>query len=301
MAITRREFIKGGLGIASAATVASAPFHPLITYSAGLSLTPDVMVTSGDSPAKNVRKVIEALGGIEKFVKPGDRVFLKPNSISPMGPEYAVNTNPDVVAEVARLCKKAGASKILALAHDDPGSLVANGIGDAINAHDGVLGTADNIEMYQQVNIPMGMILRETAVIKEFLEYDVFINLPVAKHHGGAQLTLGMKNYMGLNWDRQIMHRTDLDQTIADLVTVRRPDLTIVDATRMLLNNGPSGPGTVREVKSVVASTDIVAVDAYTATLFKHEPREIRHIRYAAEMGLGEMEVKKMNIVKLTS
>lgn len=136
-------------------------------------------------------------------------------------------------------------------------------------------------------------------VIKELLDYDVFINLPVAKHHAGSRLTLGMKSYMGLSWDRQVMHTIDLHQTIADLVSVRRPDLTIIDATRILLNNGPGGPGSVREVKSVIASPDPITADAYAATLFKHDPRSIRHIRCAYEMGLGEIDPDRMDIHKL--
>ena len=298
MSITRREFMKSGLGLASVAAAATTPLMPFIAQAGTSSTISSVMVATGESPAANVRKVIEALGGIEKFVKPGDKVFLKPNCITQLGPEYAINTNPEVVAEVARLCRKAGAEKILAYAHDDPGSWGTNGIGKAIEAADGIHGSVNEMEGYVQVNLPMGLILRDTMVIKEFLEYNVFINLPIAKHHAAAQLTLGMKNYMGLNWDRQIMHTTDLDQTIADLVTVRKPDLTIMDATRMLLNNGPSGPGTVRETKSIVASVDMVAADAFTTTLFKQEPRQIRHIRYAAEMGLGVMDLKKMKIRK---
>jgi uncharacterized protein (DUF362 family) len=301
MALTRREFIKSGLGAVAAASVTSLPLLSHVAEAGKLSAKmPLLMVATGDSPALNVRKAVEALGGIEKFIKPGDRVFLKPNSITRVGPEFAANTHPDVVAEVARLCRKAGASEIWAYAHDDPSSWIHNGIGNAIEASGGIIGAANAVTAYQQVNLPMGLILRDTMVIREFLEADVFINLPVAKHHAAAQLTLALKNYMGLNWDRQIMHRTDLDQTIADLVTVRKPDLTVIDATRMMLNNGPSGPGTVREERTIVASTDIVAADAYTATLFKHEPGEIRHIRFAAEMGLGVADLKKMEIRKLT-
>ncbi|TKJ41642.1 hypothetical protein CEE37_03485 [candidate division LCP-89 bacterium B3_LCP] len=298
MAITRREFIKSSVGLASAVSLAAVPLYPLVTQAGAKTIKPILMAATGDSPALNARKVIDALGGIEKYVKPGNTVFLKPNSITQLGPEFAVNTNPEVVAEVARLCQKAGASKIIAYAHDDPSSWVENGIGKAIESFGGEIVAANTISMYRQVNLPLGLVLRETMMIEEFLTADVFINLPVAKHHAGAQLTLGIKNYMGINWDRQIMHRTDLDQTIADLATVRKPDLTVMDATRMLLNNGPSGPGTVREEKTIIASEDPVAADAFTATLFKHEPNEIRHIRHASEMGLGVMNLKKMKIKK---
>lgn len=301
MTMNRRDFIKGSFGIVSAVSLGSLPvLSQTANAKKAISKNTSLVVTVGESPSDNVRRTIEALGGIAKFVKPGDRVFLKPNSITTMGPEFAVNTHPEVVKEVTRLCQKAGASKITALAHDDPSSWMANGIGKAMDAFGGTISAANQRDQYVQVNLPLGLIMRETMVIKELIEYDVFINLPVAKHHAGARLTLGMKNYMGLNWDRVIMHRTDLDQTIADLLTVRRPDLTIVDATRILLTNGPGGPGTVREEKTVIAGTDPVAVDAFTATLFKHDPKDVRHIQCAYEMGLGEMFINKMNIQRLS-
>lgn len=299
MAITRREFLKSSIGAVSAASLATTPLLSFASKAGKFeSKPPLLMVSTGESPSENVRKVIAALGGMEKFVRPGDRVFLKPNSISRLGPQFAVNTNPDVVREVARLCRMAGAAQITAMTHDDVQVAEVNGIGATLEAEGGTIKGANDVAMYQQVNLPMGLILRQTMVIRELLEYDVFINIPVAKHHSGSQLTVGMKNYMGLNWDRQVMHRTDLHQTIADLVTVRKPDLTLIDATRILLNNGPSGPGTVGEMRSVIASRDPVAADAYAATLFKHEPRSILHVRYAYEMGLGEMNPKHMDIHK---
>jgi len=200
---------------------------------------------------------------------------------------------------VTRLCQKAGAGKIIALAHDQAGVWVPNGIGNAIEAHGGTIGVSNVIDGYVEVKLPLGLIMRQTMMIKELMDADVFINLPVAKHHGGSQLTLGMKNYMGLAWDRIIMHNTDLHQCIADLYTARRPDLTVMDATRILLNNGPSGPGSVRVEKTIAASPDGVALDAYTASLFKREPKDIPHIRAAGEMGLGVTDLNRMAIKQI--
>jgi uncharacterized protein (DUF362 family) len=105
-----------------------------------------------------------------------------------------------------------------------------------------------------------------------------------------------MKNMMGLNWDRIIMHQRDIHQCIADLNTVRKPNFVVIDATRILLTNGPSGPGMVREEKTVIVSTDPIAADAYAATLFRQKPRDIRQLKYAYEMGLGEINTDKMKI-----
>ncbi|NQS96972.1 MAG: DUF362 domain-containing protein [candidate division Zixibacteria bacterium] len=297
MKLTRRDFVKGGAAAASTAALASTGIFTFSGRSeAAKRYRSSVMVSKGGSPAENVLKVITALGGMEKFVMAGDRVLLKPNSISSAGPESAINTNPEVVGEVVRLCRKAGAREILAMTHDDASAWGLNGIGEAIEANGGSVMPANDVEQYQGVNLPRGIILRVAMVVKELLEFEVFINIPVAKHHGGVQLTLGMKNLMGLNWDRYIMHRTDIHQTIADLATVRRPDITIIDATRMLLTNGPSGPGTVRVEDAVIGSTDPVAADAYTATLFEREPHSVRHIQHAYELGLGEIELDMMDI-----
>jgi len=300
--MNRRDFLKSGLGLASAAGLATA--LPLAGWAVqatpGAAGSPLLLAVTGPSPADNTRRAIQALGGIEKFVKPGQAVFLKPNCITTMGEQFAVNTNPAVVGEVARLCRLAGASKVYTLCHDDPNAWEPNGIGPALTAEGATYGAAQNINQYRRVELPLGLLLRETMVISDLLDADVFINLPVAKHHAGSGLTIGFKNYMGLNWDRQIMHHTDLHQCIADLATVRRADLTVVDATRIMLTNGPSGPGSVRETQMVIASEDPVAADAYAATLFKMEPQRVRHLRYAHAMGLGEINPDRMEVRLLT-
>ncbi len=297
MVITRRDFLKSSLGMVSAASLASTlPLSWMAKAQSADSGRPLLIVRTGLSPAENVSKAIAALGGIEKFVKPGSKVFLKPNSISRLGPEFAINTHPEVVREVARLCRLAGAAQVSAVSHDEADIWEANGIGAALQAEGAAYRSALDIGSYRRINLPLGLLMRETMILNDFLEAEVFINLPVAKHHAGSQLTIGLKNYMGLNWDRRIMHNTDLQQCIADLVSVRRPDLTVVDATRILLTNGPGGPGRVRECQSIIASTDPVAADAYAATLFKQEPRNIRHLRYAGEMGLGELDLNRVQI-----
>ena len=280
----------------SAAAGTALAGMPVISRAGTEAYKADLLVAKNGTPTENTRKAIEAAGGMEKFVKKGQKVFIKPNCITTSKPETAINTNPDVVAEVVRLCMKAGAAEVLYMGHDGEAAWEGNGIGAALEAMGAKKAGANNIDQYVDVKLPRGLILRETKMIRELMEYDVFINIPVAKHHAGAQLTLSMKNYMGLNWDRVIMHRSDLHQTIADLNTARPADLIVMDATRMLLTNGPSGPGTVREEKTVVVSSDPVAADAYTAALFKLDPRSVKHIQCAYEMGLGEIDERKMRI-----
>ena len=124
----------------------------------------------------------------------------------------------------------------------------------------------------------------------------MFINIPIAKHHSATDVTLSMKNLMGINWNRVYFHQNGLHQAIADLNTVVRQDLIIMDANRILLTNGPSGPGQTRDEKMVIAGTNPVTVDAYTVTLFDRKPEEIGHIQYAYELGMGEIDTDKLNI-----
>ena len=296
MSIDRRNFLKSGLSLAGAATLASCPVFPWITRAGELTANaPLLAIASGESPAENVRRAFQALGGIEKFVKQGSKVFLKPNSFSKLSEDFAINTNPAVVGEVARLCRLAGASQVIAATHDEDVWEV-NGIGAALKAEGVLYRSANRRRDYQPVALPKGKILAKTEMLKELIEADVFINIPVLKHSPEVYLTAGLKNTMGLNWDRQIMHQIGLHQTIADLASFRIPDVTVIDCTRILLSNGPYGPGEVRRANQVLASGDPVAADAYAATLLKLEPREVDHIRFASDLGLGEMDVKKIEI-----
>jgi tetratricopeptide (TPR) repeat protein len=156
--------------------------------------------------------------------------------------------------------------------------------------------TATSREQYTSVPIYRGRLLKTTEIAKDILDADVFINIPIAKHHRQSDITIGMKNLMGIIWDRGYFHSHGLHQTIADLCTTVKPDLTVVDANRVLITNGPAGPGKIIEAKTVIAGTDPVAVDAWCARYFNKEPQEIGHIQFAYEMGVGELRLNKLNI-----
>jgi len=134
---------------------------------------------------------------------------------------------------------------------------------------------------------------------KDVLDADLFINFPILKHHRGARLTLGMKNMMGLIWDRRYLHSSDLHQGIAELAAFRKPHLTIMDAIRGITDNGPVGPGPIREYGQVIFGADPVAIDAYSASLFGMKPQDVGYIRIASEMGLGQIQWEKLKIQKV--
>jgi uncharacterized protein (DUF362 family) len=297
--ISRREFLirgaalglaYGGLGLISTPSILKAVTEP------ASSTTLDLAAAKGGDPAKNTMKAIQALGGIERFVRKGNKVVLKPNCLAANPPETASNTNPEVMEVVVKICLQAGAREVVVVSHDPERSFQISGVMDACSAAGARVIAANNRDLYQSVPVLRGRLLRNVEIIKEILDADVFVNIPIAKHHSQTDVTLGMKNLMGINWDRAYFHQNGLDQAIADLSTVVRPDLIIMDANRILLTNGPGGPGQTRDERTVIAGTDPVAVDAYTTRLFNRMPQEIEHIRYAYEVGLGEINLDKLRI-----
>jgi len=296
----RRELLRRlGLGVAAVGLGQVA-----LGQRAGKQQQPVVVVAERGKPAELVRKAIKALGGMGKFVKKGNRVLIKPNIAFARPPEGAATTNPEVVAELVRLCFEAGAKEVIVLDHTlDPARITyeMSGIAKAAQAQ-GARVVYVGRQDFVPVEVPKGKILSayDVRVLKQVLDADVFINVPIAKTHGSARLTLGMKNLMGVIQDRGAWHRSgDLHQCIADFVTAVKPHLTVIDAIRILASGGPKGPGRVEQKDTIIASTDIVAADAYATSLFGLAPSDVPHIIKAAELGVGVADLKRVKIVKV--
>lgn len=263
-----------------------------------------VVVAGKDRPAALVRKAIKALGGMSKFVKKGNTVVIKPNMAFARPPEVCANTNPEIVAELVKLCFEAGAKEVIVLDNTLAPARVAyevSGIAKAAEAQ-GAKVVYVSPKDFVSVEIPKGKILSayDVRVLKQVVDADVFINVPVAKTHSMARLTLGMKNLMGIIQDRGAWHRSgDLHQCIADFVTAVKPHLTVIDAIKIMTSGGPAGPGRLEQKDTVIASTDIVAADAYATTLFGLKPEDVPHIVKAAELGVGVADLKRVKIVKV--
>jgi uncharacterized protein (DUF362 family) len=261
-------------------------------------------IAHGGSPEELLKRAIDGVGGIHKFVHSGNRVVIKPNLGWARTPSQAANTNPGILLELIRLCKSAGAGRITVVDHTCDDSSVAFNMNGArtVCSSTGVRLIAGNSQgMYGHVDIPKGKILKYDECLKEVLEADVFINVPIAKvHASSAKITAGMKNLMGTVWDRGRWHgSSDLDQCIADYSSAVRPKLIILDAIRCLMTNGPKGPGRYKDAGQVIASTDPVAIDAYAAKLLEHDPKTIKHVVYAAEMHLGQMDLSRVNMKRV--
>ncbi|MFP4346060.1 MAG: DUF362 domain-containing protein, partial [Anaerolineales bacterium] len=258
-------------------------------------------VARGPDPQALVTAALAAIGGIERFVKSGDEVILKPNICTDYRTyEYGATTNPEVMAALVKLCLGAGAKRVKVM--DNPfggppeSAYARSGIADAVHAAGGEMVIMHRAK-FQTTPIPDGISIQEWNVYQEILDADVVINVPIAKHHSGAGLSLGAKNLIGVVSGPGGLH-ADLHQRIADLASLVRPHLTVVDAIRTLMRRGPTG-GNLDDVKlqnTVIASHDIVAADAYAATLFGLTGADIGYIQAAADMGLGTLDLGSVKI-----
>jgi uncharacterized protein (DUF362 family) len=267
---------------------------------------PDLVVARNGEPEDLVRNALAALGGMERFVPKGASVIVKPNiCVAYHSYEYAATTNPWVVGALVRLAMEAGARSVQVMDFPFGGSAeeayVRSGIQEQVLAAGGEMVTMPRFK-YEEVDLPDAVDLKRTQAFKDALAADVLIDVPIAKHHGQARLTLGMKNLMGLVLDRGAIHR-NLGQRIADLASLFRPDLTVVDAVRILTAHGPSGGNLndVQKLDTVIASADIVAADSYATTLFGKQPSDIAYITAASQMGLGRSDLENMRIEEITA
>ncbi len=269
---------------------------------------PYLVVARGNSPAAVTRAVIDALGGIKKFVKAGNDVILKPNICNAQNTfEYASTTNPDVLAELVRLCLAAGAKRVRVMDQPFSGTAVEaykrSGIRDAVEKAGGEMEVMSPAK-YASVNFPAAARdLKSTQIYQEVLKADVLINVPIAKRHNSVPLTISMKNLMGTVAYPSTLHNA-LDQRIADLSTLIKPTLNIVDGVRVLMNHGPTG-GNLADVKlanTIIASHDPVAADAYAAQLlFDVKPETVRYLKFGVEMNLGRYDFGNLRIREVTA
>ncbi|HSV77165.1 MAG TPA: DUF362 domain-containing protein [Bacteroidales bacterium] len=264
----------------------------------------DLVAVRGGEPVAMYRRAIQELGGMQRYVKSGQRVVVKPNMAWDLPPERGANTNPELVGAIVRDCFAAGASRVFVFDHtvDQWQRAYTNSGIEQAAREAGALVVPGNLERdYQEVQIPGARRLRTARVHQQIIEADVVINVPILKHHGSTTVTIAMKNLMGIVWDRRFWHLNDLHQCIADFCLYRKPDLNIVDGYLVMTRNGPRGTSTadLTVMKSLIISSDIVAADAASTLIFGQQPRDIGHIRIGAEMGIGQMNLEALNIKRI--
>ena len=259
-------------------------------------------VAKGTSASGNVQRAIAAVGGMRRFVKSGNTVVIKPNICATRAPKYAATTNPQVVATLVRLAKAAGAARVVVMDNpisaDPAAAYSASGIASAVRAAGGSMKVMSRAQSaYRNYAIP-GHFLRNFPIYPDFVNANVLINVPIVKQHGSTGLTIAGKNLMGCTWNRGRMHQS-LSQSIAELNAKLRPELTVVDAMRILVRNGPTGGslGDVKVKNTVLACTDWVAADTYAASrIFGKPAAQVPYLKAAAAMHLGTMNLAAVSI-----
>lgn len=329
--ITRRDFLKSaaaGAGIILTHSLFTAcglnqdtPAPSLVSTDTPVSLdrtipqpestasaaeaVPHLAVARHGEPEALVRGAIAALGGMKRFVSSGNTVVIKPNICTAYHTyEYASTTNPWVVATLVTLCLEAGAAHVQVLDYPFGGTpdeaYTRSGIAEQVKAVGGEMLLMPRFKFLAS-EIPAGQSLHQASIFEDALKADVLINVPIAKHHSLARLTLGMKNLMGLILERQAIHQ-DLGQRLADLTSRIRPTLTVVDAVRILMNHGPTGGdlNDVKKIDTIIASPDIIAADSYAATLFGLKPDQLAYIQAGVNMGLGRSDLENLVIEEIS-
>lgn len=295
----RREFLKFAAITGVGFSVAGIE---KITQCAEVPDKTDLVVAHGASPAAITRAAIDAMGGIKKFVSRGDVVVVKPNIGWDRLPEQAANTNPEVVATVVKLCFEAGARKVKVFdrtCNDPRRCYVQSGIAPAASSLGAEVSHIDE-RKFKEMKIN-GQAMKLWPLYTELFEADKIINIPIAKHHGLAKLTMSMKNWMGIMGGKRSSIHQKIDESLADLSLVIKPTLTILDAVRILTANGPQGGDLkdVRKMDTVIAGVDQVAIDSYGATLFGMKGSDLGYVRIGDKMGLGKMDLSKLRIKKI--
>jgi len=271
---------------------------------------PDICIINGENIFENTKLLLENLGGMGRFVKPGQKVGLLVNSEFTNRGAYV---SPDMPLSVAKMCFDAGASEVRNLQMISPrywertplSEQYAEVIDNLVNNEYKPSSAKFDPEHFSRVEVP-GISLKEAEVVNDFFTCDVYINISIAKHHGSSIYTGALKNTMGINTRENCVtfhtggpERNDPDhlaQCIVDLNKLRLADLTIVDANEVIVTNGPSGPGEIITPRKVVAGTDMVAVDHLSTTLIGHEYGAILTVEKAHQDGLGDMDFRKLNI-----
>ena len=265
----------------------------------------DLVVAEGTDPYKNTIAAIAALGGMQIFVKKGDTVVIKPNIGWDRTPEQAANTNPEVVAALTDLCFKAGAKRVNIFdvtCNDERRCYLNSGIQQAAKAKKA------NIYFPNHWNVLNARFKYKSKmegwpVLRDAIECDTFINVPVLKHHGLTRLTLGMKNLMGVCSGVRGQIHLDIGQKLVEITDFIKPELTVIDATRFLTKNGPSG-GNLNDVvplNKVLAGTDPTLTDIYAAQLVKVNPMDVPYLKNAVEKGFGMTDPAKADIFRVTA
>ncbi len=305
----RRDFLRKGLLFGTATGIglsglASISGNLTVLRPESVKGNYDLVAVRGEDIVAMFERAMEEMGGMSQWVSPGQTVVVKPNIGWDVVPDRAANTNPDLVGAIVRKCIDAGAKQVSVFDHTCDNwqlSYSNSGIEKAVTEAGGRMIPGNFERNYRNVTIPGAVELKEAKVHEQILDSDVFINVPVLKHHSSTSLTIAMKNLMGIVYDRRFWHKNDLHQCIADFCLFRKPDLNIVDAMLVMTKNGPRGTSSADLVRknSLLVSSDIVTVDAASAMIFGSQPNEVGYLSIADKMKIGSIDLTSKNIKRV--
>jgi uncharacterized protein (DUF362 family) len=305
LSMTRRESIKKLIQLSGYLTVSGAMnWIPQMSFDAWAKTDKSRFIVESigqktDYSIKELaKKTFEAAGGITRFISRGDVVVIKPNISWARQPKLAATTNPEVLKAVIELCQEAGAKKIRIAdntIHDARRCFAITGTG-LVAKNTGADLIFPRSTLMRKMNLG-GNRLDVWPVFVPLIEADKLINLPVAKHHSLSAVTLGMKNWIGgVGGSRWSLHQ-DINLSIVDLARFFKPTVTLIDATRIMVRNGPSGGSAsdVVEKNTLILSDDPVAADSKAAGLFGLNPESLGFIQMAQKYGLGTSDFQKLD------
>jgi uncharacterized protein (DUF362 family) len=309
----RRDFIKSGL--AAGGMLYFSSINELLNASnTGTSYfvdEPSKVIAVKGKVNKSLELLFEKLGGVDKFIRKGSNVLIKPNVSFPVPPNWGATTHPDVIKKIAEIAIEAGAERVAII--DFPMSRAQRcfeitGINDLLKKMPKLkLIELDKEKQFTEIEVPNGKALKTIKIASVISKFDLLINLPHAKAHTATQASFGFKNLMGLIWDRSYLHeKTDIHRAIAELGTVIKPNLTIIDALSCLTTNGPQGPGKTEKPELIIGSTNMLSADSYACSICNWNNQsftanQVSHLRYAYELGLGEIDLTKMKIEEVSA
>ena len=306
----RRDFLKTSVVAGVALSLNFEGLQAaLSSNTVAVEQAPDLVAVMGGEPAVMLDKALEALGGIGKYIKKGQKVVIKPNIGWDRTPELAGNTNPELIKALVKKCFEAGAEKVTVFDHTCDNwqkCYETSGIAAAVKEAGGIIMPGNDEKYFKEVDIPNGVTLKKAKIHESLIEADAWINVPILKNHGGAKLSCAMKNMMGIVWDRRFFHQNDLQQCIADICTLeKKAVLNVVDAYRIMKTNGPRGrsESDVVLAKGLFISPDIVAVDTAAAKFF-NQVREmpldtVGHLAKGEALKIGTMNIDQLNVKRI--
>jgi uncharacterized protein (DUF362 family) len=305
----RRSFLKATATMGVAALTFNKLSAAIQTNQVMVESVPDMVAVMGGEPVQLLQRALKEMGGIEKYVKKGQAVVIKPNIGWDKKPEFAANTNPELVGELVKQCIQAGAKKVTVFDHtcDNWQKCYQNsGIEKSAKEAGATVLPGNDEVYYKSVTLSGGVKLKSAKIHQALLEADVWFNVPVLKNHGGAKMSIAMKNYMGIVWDRGYFHSNDLQQCIADSCTWnKKPVLNIIDAYRCMRKNGPQGRSVsdTSLLKTLIVSPDIVAADTAAIGLFnqveKMDIQAVGHIARGEKLKLGTQKIDQLTVKRI--